>query len=951
MGGYAMDDAKTIEQTADGGYIFAGSTSSTGNGDVIGLKGNVNYWVVKLRPESCAPTINITASSTNICSVTSIIFTATADNAGSKPFYHWRLNGVNVGSNSSTYTSSDLKNNDIIVCELTSNASCAATGNVSSNTIKITVKPAPVVNITGDSCVGSVLTANSNTTPSSIMWTLNDTTKLPSQSGGFQKDATLYAGDNGEGDNANQLNKPNRLYMDAAGNLYIADIANSRIQKWAPGATSGITVAGGNGVGSAPNQFDRPTSVFLDSHGNIYVTDQQNGRIQKWAPGATTGETFVSGLASPTAIFIDAADNIYISEQNNSVVKKFPVGSNIGITVAGGNGYGNGANQLSSPTGIFVDAEGNIYICDTDNTRVQKWGPGATSGITVAGGGGSGSNKDQLESPLGVFVDAAGNVYVSDRENNRVTKWAPGATSGETVAVSNSMSSLHPQLESPTGIWMDAHNNLYVSDYYRARVLKYTSTLTNTYTTTKPGNYTATIVSDNGCFTTSNKITIVPLRIPGVSITSNITTVCPGVIPVFTAAALYGGDKPLFQWKVNDINIGSNSSDSTFKPSVINDMDVVTCVMTSNANICIAAKTAASNSVTLTKAIADAASVTITATDSTICKGSTITFTALPVNGGANPTYLWKVNGTNAAVANNTSAFSSVSLKDGDVVSCDLTGKDFCSSAFTAGSNNIAVRVISVPVTAISISTTDTSICTGSTVNFVAAAANYGNDPVYQWKVNGVATGSNSPLYSGNAFKNGDLVNCMVTSNTACASSSPALSNNIRITVDQIPVISMMPDTILSVGNSIRLNTIVSGNIATYLWSPAATLSNFATASPVAAPTETTTYKLHVTTPAGCEADGQVTISTITGLTIPNAFSPNNDGINDVWNIPALSSYADCSVQIFNRYGQLLFESKGYSKPWNGTFKGQQLPVATYYYIITANIKSGKIAGSVTILR
>jgi len=92
-------------------------------------------------------------------------------------------------------------------------------------------------------------------------------------------------------------------------------------------------------------------------------------------------------------------------------------------------------------------------------------------------------------------------------------------------------------------------------------------------------------------------------------------------------------------------------------------------------------------------------------------------------------------------------------------------------------------------------------------------------------------------------------------------------------------------------------------------------------------------------------------ISGYYGLTIPNAFSPNNDGINDVWNIPALSSYADCSVQIFNRYGQLLFESKGYSKPWNGTFKGEQLPVATYYYIITANIKSGKIAGSVNILR
>ena len=79
-------------------------------------------------------------------------------------------------------------------------------------------------------------------------------------------------------------------------------------------------------------------------------------------------------------------------------------------------------------------------------------------------------------------------------------------------------------------------------------------------------------------------------------------------------------------------------------------------------------------------------------------------------------------------------------------------------------------------------------------------------------------------------------------------------------------------------------------------------------------------------------------------------FSPNNDGINDVWNIVGLSSYTDCMVEIYNRYGQLMFQSNGYNKPWDGNYKGSSLPVGAYYYIIKSKILGTKI-GSVTILK
>jgi gliding motility-associated-like protein len=86
-------------------------------------------------------------------------------------------------------------------------------------------------------------------------------------------------------------------------------------------------------------------------------------------------------------------------------------------------------------------------------------------------------------------------------------------------------------------------------------------------------------------------------------------------------------------------------------------------------------------------------------------------------------------------------------------------------------------------------------------------------------------------------------------------------------------------------------------------------------------------------------------------IIIPNSFSPNGDGRNDLWEIENLSAYPHNTVEIFNRYGQRLFRSIGYNIAWDGTFKGQPVPPATYYYIV--NLKNGNksFSGSVTIVR
>ena len=88
-----------------------------------------------------------------------------------------------------------------------------------------------------------------------------------------------------------------------------------------------------------------------------------------------------------------------------------------------------------------------------------------------------------------------------------------------------------------------------------------------------------------------------------------------------------------------------------------------------------------------------------------------------------------------------------------------------------------------------------------------------------------------------------------------------------------------------------------------------------------------------------------------TEVAIPNAFTPNGDGINDVWNIKSLIDYPSCLVSIFTRYGSLIYQSRGYAKPWDGVYNGSPLPTGTYYYII--NLQNGQqpLSGYVALIR
>jgi gliding motility-associated-like protein len=176
-------------------------------------------------------------------------------------------------------------------------------------------------------------------------------------------------------------------------------------------------------------------------------------------------------------------------------------------------------------------------------------------------------------------------------------------------------------------------------------------------------------------------------------------------------------------------------------------------------------------------------------------------------------------------------------------------------------------------------------------------------------------------------------------------------SANVTVNVLKKAVVSAGPDKVIFEGQSVKLSATAK-YISVVYWTPATGLSDPNILNPIASPISDITYTLHASSANGCSTDtSSVFIRVYKHITIPNTFSPNNDGINDFWAIDALITYPESIMLVYNRYGQQLFKSVGYSKPWDGKFNGKPLPSGTYYYVLDLKNNTPKIAGSVTIIR
>ncbi|CAF4724735.1 unnamed protein product, partial [Rotaria sp. Silwood2] len=249
----------------------------------------------------------------------------------------------------------------------------------------------------------------------------------------WAQNGVTVAGGHGKGNATNQLYWPRGLFVDDDQTIVIADYRNHRIIQWKKDDTNGQVVAGGNGKGNRLDQLDQPTDVLIDKEtDSLIICD--TGRVVRWSrrSGTTQGEILIDNV-DPYGLTMDDQRYLYISDYNKHEVRRYQIGDKNGTLVAGGNGKGDGLNQLNFPTYIFVDQQQTVYVSDRDNHRVMKWNKGAKEGIVVAGGQGQGNALTQLSHPAGLFVDTLGTIYVADSWNHRVMRWPKGAKQGTII--------------------------------------------------------------------------------------------------------------------------------------------------------------------------------------------------------------------------------------------------------------------------------------------------------------------------------------------------------------------------------------------------------------------------------------------------------------------------------------------------------------------------------------
>ncbi|CAF4603698.1 unnamed protein product, partial [Rotaria socialis] len=267
------------------------------------------------------------------------------------------------------------------------------------------------------------------------------------------------------------------LFVDDDQTVVIADFGNHRIMQWKNGdTTNGQVVAGGKGAGNGLNQLDRLTDVLIDKEtDSLIICDRWNGRVVRWSrrSGTTQGEVLIDNIQC-RGLAMDDQRNLYVSVWNKDEVRRYKLGEKNYTLVAGGNGKGDGLNQLNVPTYVVVDRDHSVYVSDDWNHRVMKWVEGAKEGIVVAGGQGEGSALTQLSYPEGIFVDTLGTLYVADTWNHRVMRWTQGDKKQSTVIVGgNGRGKGANQFNGPTGLSFDRQGNLYVFDGGNHRVQRF----------------------------------------------------------------------------------------------------------------------------------------------------------------------------------------------------------------------------------------------------------------------------------------------------------------------------------------------------------------------------------------------------------------------------------------------------------------------------------------------
>jgi sugar lactone lactonase YvrE len=185
------------------------------------------------------------------------------------------------------------------------------------------------------------------------------------------------------------------------------------------------------GTGSGLGKFNFPGGSAVDADGNLYVADVANHRVQKLDPAGAPLAVFGSQgsgdgqLNTPRDVALDPAGNVYVADGANNRIEKFAAG---GAFLAKWGSFGSGDGQFKNPNGVALDSRGHIFVSDDGNNRIVELG---ADGTFIAKWGTLGGGQGELNRPAGLTVDSSGAIWVADSSNNRIVRFCcPAADHG-----------------------------------------------------------------------------------------------------------------------------------------------------------------------------------------------------------------------------------------------------------------------------------------------------------------------------------------------------------------------------------------------------------------------------------------------------------------------------------------------------------------------------------------
>jgi uncharacterized delta-60 repeat protein len=518
-------------------------------------------------------------------------------------------------------------------------------------------------------------------------------------------------------------------------------------------AADGRVVAGG-----LFTTFDGTSRNFIARLLNHSITIQSTNPTAPWCAGSSVQFIYsVSGTFNPSKVF-----SVELSDVNGN----FSTPTSIGISP----GTGGGSMYSTIPPGTALGTGYAVRILSTDPPAISEDPLALFSGLEVTA---TIPSVSIAASPSGAVCSTTSVTYTATVVNGGTPSY----------------------IWFRNGVPISTNSSTYV-DNMHAQGDEIYCEATSTATCASPATVTSSSIF----------MTVNPTTTASATVTANPAgQLCDGTSVAFTAAALNAGVTPIYQWKLNNVNVGTNSSSYT-NAALVNG-NQVKCWVTSTA-ACPSQAAVNSNTITVNMIpIAIPSGTIFSDLGNTICAGSTVTFTAAPSNVGSAPTYLWTVNGVDQGEPGTT--FVTNALDNGDVVLLTIINNDICADPTPVATNSITMTVIPVESPLISITASPAGqVCDGTDITFTANYGSVGNFPSFQWTVNGNPVWD-TDIYTDATLSNGDVVQCTVVSNAACPDPTSEISNSI--------VINELPIVVPSISISSDLGTsICEGSAVTF---------------------------------------------------------------------------------------------------------------------------------------